>query len=90
MNERQKNIVYNLKKSNDIWCQNAAFEIEMLCAEMERLRQIIYEKNKNIDKRLEEAISTMNDIKEMREKAKREKEWDQHIEHCKNNGNGWV
>lgn len=89
MNERQKNIVNNLKKSNDIWCQSASFEIEMLCAEMDRLRQIIYE-NKNIDERLEEAISTMNYIKEMREKEKRDKEWDQHIEHCRNNGNGWV
>lgn len=90
MNERQKKIVQNLKKSDDIHCLNAAFEIEMMCAEIEHLRQIIDEKNKNIDKRLEEAISTMNDIKEMREKAKKDKRWDQHIEHCRNNGNGWV
>lgn len=32
MNERQKNIVQNLKKSDDIHCLNAAFEIEMMCA----------------------------------------------------------
>lgn len=90
MNERQKNIVQDLKKSNDILCQNAAFEIEMMCEEIEHLRQKIAEKDKNIDKRLDEAISTMNDIKEMREKAKKDKRWDQHIEHCRNIGNGWV
>lgn len=32
MNERQKNIVQNLKKSDDINFLNAAFEIEMMCA----------------------------------------------------------
>lgn len=95
MNQYER-IINDLREREDMLCWEAANAIETLMA-MNQMYKIQLEepkqeepKQKSLKDEINTALEALENAKAKIKKAEDDKAWDQHMEHMKKNGNGWI
>ena len=95
MNQYER-IIKELREREDMLCWEAANAIETLMAMNQMYKNQLEEpkqeeqKEKSLKDEINTALAALENAKAKIKKAEDDKAWDQHMEHMKKNGNGWI